>query len=96
MKILNEMHQQIQTVIRNQEKIMKHLSTMDEIEIWKDIRMHYEVSNLGNFRHKVYKSTHKGGTATIAWNGESKVYSIAYLVAVAFLKNPNNKKRRSR
>ena len=74
-------------------------------EVWKDIKNYeglYEVSNFGNVRSLNYNHTnkikilkpHKNQKGyylvSLCKNGEVKSHSVARLVAMAFISNPNN------
>lgn len=70
-------------------------------EVWKDIkdvRPVFEVSNLGNIRHKrnglIRKlKTNRSGYRQIELriNKQKKTHSVHRLVAIAFIRNPKNK-----
>jgi hypothetical protein len=79
----------------------------EEKEIWKSVKGYediYEVSNFGNIKslgkskekkEKIFKGTFRKGylCATLRKNNIAKIYLVHRLVAIAFIKNTDNKKQ---
>lgn len=65
-------------------------------EIWKEIESKptHEISNLGRIRNKktgrVLKLRNNKGYQTIHWTTHGKNVYVHFLVATAFVSNPNN------
>ena len=93
---LNEMHNEMKTIIKNQNKIMDKLN----IERWKPIDGYnnYNVSTFGRVRNnktrRILKPVIDGGGyyyVVLCKDGNIKKYKIHRLVALAFINNPENK-----
>lgn len=86
---LNEMHNEMKTMIENQNKIMDKL----KIERWKPIDVYnYSVSTFGRIRNDKTNRILKPGIVNLCNSGNVKKMNIHRLVALAFITNPENKK----
>ena len=93
---LNEMHNEMKTIIKNQNKIMDKL----KIEIWKQIDgYNYNVSTFGRVRNnktnrilKPVINCHGYYYVNLSKDGNGKTIKIHRLVAIAFIDNREDKK----